>query len=765
MELTEVTDAAATQQEHDAILNELEPEAAEIERMRQSIAEKHRAAAAVEEAAAAAEEQEREEARAAAFAAREAAAAAVAIEHRRAAATLEAELVVAQAALDTELGVERAERALAVEAAVAAETAALNVLKATQEQAAAKLEGKKLGAATTVQAFFRGWKARKAFKVALAAQRKQVAAKRQAEEAAARMAALEEARRNAAEEVALAAVEEEQRAVRAAQMEIERQAEEDAAAAAAAEEARAAAAKAAAERAVQDAAAASIAKAAAAKMQEEAEAAEKKAKEQVEAAAAARKAAADAAQLQAAEEAAVRKAEEARLERVLKEERSRLLEEEAAAVRGQVAAKEAARLREQEAMVATMAATTIQAAWRGFSVRREQQVALEAATMELLLLEEVFHPAATSIQAWWRGTRLRRRLQRVKDAALFDDDDDDFNYEEVDLGDFDLDDGAIEEGFARVPSPVCNPEAAVAGGGGGGGGSGESWVQETILGHTSATTNGSHNSSTAYVDSTQYYSQQQYHHQLQHGGFVTAPRAQKAPLSPPKAGAGVREAWGASGDLRVAPPTPAHYPEDFHSGGGGAFDRGGAGGEGSAAVSPPQTAIRGLTPGGYRGSMTPSVNGSPPYRSEKAAKIGQEWGFNDSRTADAMMRRAKRLRGKKKKTASSSSSTRRERTSPLAKLLQLQRQGAGVHQPPKFAGTEGVAGGRGRKHQVKSSSYEWTHEQRVVHRGVDGGAPVRFPPIPALGATRGTRNEGRTTLNSGKVKLPHIGKNLDGSSR
>ena len=51
----------------------------------------------------------------------------------------------------------------------------------------------------------------------------------------------------------------------------------------------------------------------------------------------------------------------------------------------------------------------------------------------------------------------------------------------------------------------------------------------------------------------------------------------------------------------------------------------------------------------------------------------------------------------------------------------------------------------------------------MVHRGVEGAVPVRFPPIAQSPGPFATRKKAADPYAS-KVKLPYIGKNLDGTS-
>ena len=80
--------------------------------------------------------------------------------------------------------------------------------------------------------------------------------------------------------------------------------------------------------------------------------------------------------------------------------------------------------------VETVAATRIQAAWRGYVVRRDIELHTE------------LHFAATIIQSWFRGHRVRKRVKHAMNYAKMADNDDfedDFAMKEVDLGAFDFD--------------------------------------------------------------------------------------------------------------------------------------------------------------------------------------------------------------------------------------------------------------------------------------------------------------------------------------
>ena len=150
----------------------------------------------------------------------------------------------------------------------------------------------------------------------------------------------------------------------------------------------------------------------------------------------------------AAEAAAKRQAAAAEARARRAEEQRRLTEaRELAAI--QAAEAEAARqlrfdaeareaeIRREQFMVMNYAASTIQIVWRQY---REQQ-----------LLDLVFEPAATMIQACWRGYWLRKRIGIVKNAAHFVDDDD-FDYAEIDLSEFDLDHGQDDLFNAAPPA-------------------------------------------------------------------------------------------------------------------------------------------------------------------------------------------------------------------------------------------------------------------------------------------------------------------------
>ncbi|XP_048585516.1 leucine-rich repeat and IQ domain-containing protein 1-like isoform X2 [Nematostella vectensis] len=104
-----------------------------------------------------------------------------------------------------------------------------------------------------------------------------------------------------------------------------------------------------------------------------------------------------------------------------------------------------------------MAAVTIQAAWRGYHVRsrpRPQRIS----RARRALWDARHHAAATTIQAHYRGYRVRRRIAHALQTAQFtyvgDEEDDEFNYdEEVDLTAFDLDEGYLETGWTPTDMP------------------------------------------------------------------------------------------------------------------------------------------------------------------------------------------------------------------------------------------------------------------------------------------------------------------------
>ena len=67
--------------------------------------------------------------------------------------------------------------------------------------------------------------------------------------------------------------------------------------------------------------------------------------------------------------------------------------------------------------------------------------------------------AATRIQAWWRGARVRLQIDRALGAAAFEDDDD-FLYDDVDIGEFDMGLDLLDKEYAdlRPPEVIADAE-------------------------------------------------------------------------------------------------------------------------------------------------------------------------------------------------------------------------------------------------------------------------------------------------------------------
>eukprot|EP00038_Savillea_parva_P009291 m.182517 g.182517 ORF g.182517 m.182517 type:complete len:828 (-) comp15553_c0_seq1:70-2553(-) len=154
--------------------------------------------------------------------------------------------------------------------------------------------------------------------------------------------------------------------------------------------------------------------------------------------AAARREAEEAAAEQARLEALRRQREAEERERIqreaarIREEQARRAAEEEAAARAQ--AELEAALLEREAQ--TLAATTIQRTWRAYWNRTVIGPALDM--------------AATVIQATWRGYWLRKRMGLLRADAAFHDPDD-FEYNEVDLAEFDVDDDLETDPLTATP--------------------------------------------------------------------------------------------------------------------------------------------------------------------------------------------------------------------------------------------------------------------------------------------------------------------------
>ncbi|XP_052676986.1 leucine-rich repeat and IQ domain-containing protein 1-like [Crassostrea angulata] len=101
-----------------------------------------------------------------------------------------------------------------------------------------------------------------------------------------------------------------------------------------------------------------------------------------------------------------------------------------------------------------VAATKIQACWRGHRVRRRiwgtevMGQGLDEVDQEIL---RELHQAATKIQAVWRGYILRVRLEQALEFAKFEDEDD-FDFQEVDLKDLNFNEEMLED-WKPPPTP------------------------------------------------------------------------------------------------------------------------------------------------------------------------------------------------------------------------------------------------------------------------------------------------------------------------
>lgn len=371
------------------------------------------------------------------------------------------ELAAREEAVAAERSVIAADRARA-DAALDAEKRRLEVLQEAEQMAiraaAERLAGALTKAAVTIQATTRGWLTRRKFRTVLEQHRRAIADKREGdrrraeERRAAEVAAAERRKAKVAADMAAATARRE--AEEAAAAEEQRLAAE----AAAAEEHRLATERAAAEqRAVEAAMRAEAeriaAEEAAAAAEREAEKARVEAERIAEAAAEeagrkarAEKAAADAAAAKAAAEAEERRTIEAAREamaREAEERRAELLAEREEMVRQQREREREAQeeeARQAEAAVREMSAEIIQEAWRAYAARQANKRAIE-------FVDLVLDPAATIIQSCWRGWRLRKRLAQVRAEAVFDDEDD-FDYAEVDLAELELDEDALDAGFS-----------------------------------------------------------------------------------------------------------------------------------------------------------------------------------------------------------------------------------------------------------------------------------------------------------------------------
>ncbi|XP_078331507.1 leucine-rich repeat- and IQ domain-containing protein 1-like isoform X2 [Crassostrea virginica] len=104
----------------------------------------------------------------------------------------------------------------------------------------------------------------------------------------------------------------------------------------------------------------------------------------------------------------------------------------------------------------SVAATKIQAWWRGHWVRTQvwgtnwQVRGQGLDQVDRQILQEL-HWAATKIQAVWRGYILRLRLEQALEYAKFEDEDD-FDFQEVDLKEFNFDEGMLDD-WKPPPTP------------------------------------------------------------------------------------------------------------------------------------------------------------------------------------------------------------------------------------------------------------------------------------------------------------------------
>ncbi|XP_072047087.1 uncharacterized protein [Amphiura filiformis] len=100
-----------------------------------------------------------------------------------------------------------------------------------------------------------------------------------------------------------------------------------------------------------------------------------------------------------------------------------------------------------------LAAGVIQSAWRGYVTRRDmvQNVSGESDDTPRVggRLEMV---AATKIQALWRGHSVRKRLKLAKQTIKFDEEEDMFG--EIDLTSFEFNEESIEQGWLPAATPV-----------------------------------------------------------------------------------------------------------------------------------------------------------------------------------------------------------------------------------------------------------------------------------------------------------------------
>ncbi|XP_021360753.1 leucine-rich repeat and IQ domain-containing protein 1-like isoform X1 [Mizuhopecten yessoensis] len=93
-------------------------------------------------------------------------------------------------------------------------------------------------------------------------------------------------------------------------------------------------------------------------------------------------------------------------------------------------------------------AILIQAAWRGYCVRKQLLanglvVEQDMSDLDYEVLQEL-HQAATKIQAVFRGYNLRNKLEKAIEFARLDDDEDE-DFDEVDLGQFNFDENMLDD--------------------------------------------------------------------------------------------------------------------------------------------------------------------------------------------------------------------------------------------------------------------------------------------------------------------------------
>lgn len=283
------------------------------------------------------------------------------------------------------------------DAAAEVERARLEALQAAAAKNRATAAARRMHAAVLLQAVWRGLKGRRKAAAMKAAAAEAAEKLRRVEERAAAMAARRQAQLEAEQrewEIKEKARREAEAAAELARQEAEEQAKREALEEARREKAARAAAE-------------------AAKRQAAAEAAEK-------------------ARCQAEEEARLKAQKKAELDRAAAKAAARAkAEAEQARLAAAAAAAEAQRQAELELALleeqaAEMAAVTLQQAWRAYRQRTVER--------------EARYTAAVIIQSMWRGYWVRKRLGILRQHAQFVDSDDDFEYDEVDLAEFELSD-------------------------------------------------------------------------------------------------------------------------------------------------------------------------------------------------------------------------------------------------------------------------------------------------------------------------------------